>query len=122
MSRETQFIGLTKAAIAFVVDFEVLPSDRTIEGMFGEIITMRKWEFPPKFCTRRAPRPNACVREVIQVCPWSGGMMIFTQLEIDYGDGGSTQKCFEWVNDPTLSRYYNNEVPEFDQEKGTMWV
>ena len=44
MSRETQYIGLTKAAQEFVDACEPLPSDTSTKCMFDEDIPLGKWK------------------------------------------------------------------------------
>jgi hypothetical protein len=135
MSRDTQFIGLTRAAEDFVKDLKELPSDSHAIGMFDEEIPLRRWEMHPVF--ERWDRPSACIREIVQCQPWSSGPMIFTCLDLDWGNGASSG-CFEWVSDPTLSVEFcqkrqdeefggNGMVTvtvggEYDRERGTMWV
>ena len=40
--------------------------------------------------------------------------MIFTCLEVDYGNGG-TSKFLQWIEDPRIKE-------EFDYETGKFWV
>lgn len=138
--RETQFIGLTISAEKFVEGLERLFSDREVEGMFEEKIPLKRWKMHPIFS--RDDRPSACIREIEQCCPWSSGPMIFTCLEIDWGNGAQSL-CYQWVEDPMLSKEAlqaeedrkwieeGNEGPcritilvgdEYDRDKGTMWV
>jgi len=140
MSRETQFIGLTRTAEEFVKDLKQLSSDSHAIGMFDEEIPLRRWEMHPVF--KGEDHPVACIREIVQCQPWSSGPMIFTCLEIDWGNGAESI-CYEWVNDPLLSRDFcqhrekerwaevHGDEPcrvtivggeEFDRERGTMWV
>jgi len=145
MSRETQFIGLTRAAEEFVSTLSTRKSDHHAVGMFDEEIPLRKWEMHPVFKERwpnyDSDRPTACIREIVQCQPWSSGPMIFTCLEIDWGNGAQST-CFQWVDDPSLSsafcqhdederwREEHGDEPcrvtvsgsEFDRENGTMWV
>lgn len=149
--RETQFIGLTAAAEAFVKDLEPLPSDTEILGMFEEeVIPLRRWKLHPPLADEH--RVGQCVREKVQMEPWSSGPMIFTCLEIDWGvhedfpeDIGESNhsECFQWIMDPTLGREFcqqrENERweelypgeecrvtimsgEEYDRERGAMWV
>ncbi len=109
MSRTTQFIGLTNAAQEFVEGRTELPSDRQVLGMFMESIPLRRWD-----ASDIADKDSACIREKEQVTYWSSGPMIFTCLEIDYGNGGYAT-VYEWVHDPRLKNEYN-------PESGRLWV
>ena len=73
----------------------------------------RKWDLPD-WLNHNSAEGEKCIREVVQVCPWSSGPMIFTCLEIDFGKGFK-QRCFEWINDPTVKN-------EYDYDGGRMWV
>jgi hypothetical protein len=148
--RTTQFIGLTAAGEAFVKDLRQLPSDTVTSGMFEEEIPLRRWEIHPLLANE--DRRGQCIREIVQMEPWSSGPMIFTCLEIDWGwhedsqleesGEGNKTDCFQWIQDPTLSREFCQQRAdeewglnedgsrsvtitcgdEYDQEKGTMWV
>lgn len=139
MSRSTQFIGLTKAAQDYIDSFNLKDNLRYLEqknndkdlfwekrstfGMFEEDIPLRTWRrFSPK------SNKDILIREIVQATPWSSGPMIFTCLEIDWGngehwdspgdekfDGTSPSQCFQWVDDPTVEN-------EYDLETGHMWV
>jgi len=111
--RTTQYIGLTKAAETFVNGLKELPSDSNTKGMFDESIPLRKWEIHQMF-TASVQRERACIREKLQDSPWSSGPMLFTCLEVDYGNGAKSA-AFEWVHDPDVNSEYN-------QEDGTFWV
>jgi len=111
--RTTQYVGLTKAAKTFVSSLKELPSDSNTSGMFSENIPLKKWEIHPMFAAS-VQREDACIREKLQDSPWSSGPMLFTCLEIDYGNGAQST-AFEWVHDPTVSNEYN-------QESGALWV
>ncbi len=133
MSRETQFIGLTEAAMRYVKNLVSLESDLVTHGMFDEEIPLRRWKMPENKTTgegvwnpeRTDGQLTPCVREVVQCVPWSSGPMIFTCLAFDWGNTGDTEKggfkpdygntVFEWVTDPTLGNI------EYDQVTGRMW-
>lgn len=110
MSRTTQFVGLTSMAREFVKDATILPSDRFTLGMFQEMIPLGRWSLVGPFKCRE----NACIREVVQASPWSSGPMIFTCLEVDYGNGGIS-RMLQWIEDP-------NVTGEYDQVSGRFWV
>lgn len=113
--RTTQFIGLTREAEDFVKDLKSLPSDRKTFGMFGEEIPLRKWELHS--CLQgmnTSEEVPQCIREIEQANPWSSGPMIFTCLQIDFGDK-ATQLIFEWIENPLIEN-------EADKEKGQFWV
>ena len=114
MSRETQFVGLTQAAQDFVADLQALPSASSTTGMFDEEIPLRQWEMHPSFRIDLLPDREMCVREVVQEVPWSSGPMIFTRLELDWGNG-ATSSVFEWIHDPTVEG-------EVDYGLGRCWV
>ena len=114
MSRTTQYVGLNKKAMDYVSELVELSPDNHTTGMFGEEISLRKWELPRKWKNNRA---GECLREVEQVSPWSSGPVILTCLELDYGNGAKS-KVLEWVADPTLE----NEGIETDYESGTYWI
>lgn len=115
MSRETQYIGLTEAAQDFVAQCDPLPSDTSTTGMFDEEVPLMKWNMHPVFLAElKDYRRVMCIREVVQEVPWSSGPMIFTCLELDWGNG-STALAFEWVHDPTVQC-------EVDYERGSMWI
>lgn len=118
--RTTQYIGLTKAASDFVQDLKALKSDRKTSGIAGEDIELQRWECHPMFKhavarDRRDRKQLSCVREKVQMTPWSSGPMIFTCLEVDYGNGATTE-IFQWIMDPTV------KDEEFNTERGAMWV
>lgn len=142
MSRSTQYIGLTQAALDFVEQCQELPSELCTYGMFDEEIPLRRWAMHPVIAKDYPERGGMEIREVQQEVPWSSGPMIFTCLELDWGNGG-TSKAFEWVHDPTLGREFcqqrENEEwaktyphepcrvtvtmgEEYDREKGTTWA
>lgn len=112
MGRSTQWIGLTQVAQEFVDGLESLPSDAEAQGMFEEI-PLGRWKIHPCFL-RSTEREGACIREVVQASPWSSGPMLFTCLEVDFGNGAKSQ-IFQWIDDPLLEG-------EFDQSTGRMWV
>lgn len=149
--RCTQFIGLTATAEAFVEDLEHLPSDTETGGMFeDEVIELRRWKMPVPLDDDRTVR--RCIREKVQMVPWSSGPMIFTCLEIDWGhhrdfpedeENPYRSECFQWIMDPTLGKEFcqlretekwNEMYPgeecrvtviggdEYDKERGAMWV
>lgn len=111
MSRTTQFIGLTNDASQYVANLRQLESDTHTTGMFDEEIPLRKWDAPEEF---QHPDRDACVREVVQAEPWSSGPMIFTCLELDFGNGGKGE-FLQWIEDP-------NVRGEVDQERGRFWI
>jgi len=111
--RTTQFIGLTKLGSDFIARLTSLPSDSHTIGLSLEEISLRKWDLPD-WLNHNSAEGEKCIREVVQVCPWSSGPMIFTCLEIDFGKGFK-QRCFEWINDPTVKN-------EYDYDGGRMWV
>ena len=140
MSRETQYIGLTKAAADFVAECEGMPSDSCTYGMFEEEVPLRMWKMHPVLDNIEGR--NMVIREVVQEVPCSSGPMIFTCLEFDWDNGGK-ELAYEWIHDPTLSREFcqhHEELKwmehrghepcrvtithgkEYDREKGTMWV
>ena len=134
MSRSTQFIGLTDAAMHYVRNLKPLPSDLSTHGMFDEEIPLRRWVMPDNRTTGKGEMERRgddgqlqpCIREVVQAVPWSSGPMIFTCLAFDYGNTLDTEKgdfqpsftdtAFEWINDPTLGDV------ECDQITGRKWV
>jgi len=138
MARTQQFIGLTKAAEAFVAECEPLMPGREA-SVWGEGFTLRRWRMHPVL-SRGIDCPMK-IRERIQFAAWSSGPMIFTYLELDWGNG-SKSKAFKWVEDPTLSLAFEQEGadreygfdehgnrrvtillgPGYDKEKGTVWV
>lgn len=116
MARSTQFIGLTKQAERFVRNFTLGPDpdpkskeceDRFALGMFGENIPLRMWA---GFWEGK----TILIKEVVQDSPWSGGPMIFTNLEMDFLNGAKVT-IFQWVHNPTIDS-------EFDRENGQYWV
>jgi hypothetical protein len=109
MGRTTQFIGLTEAAQSFVTGLKELPSNDTVCGMFDEKLPLRKWEAHDIM-----PRDRACIREVLQLVYWSAGPMLFTCLELDFGNGFLSQ-VYEWIHDPLLKN-------EYDRSTGRLWV
>jgi hypothetical protein len=109
--RTTQYIGLTQRAEEFVAGLEQLDPDTETEGMFGEVLRLRKWLSPDSIF------PSSLnVREVVQEQMMSGGVMIFTCLEVEYNNGRTAQFC-EWVHDPTV-----RHCGEFDKGEGVLWV
>jgi hypothetical protein len=139
MSRSTQFIGLTNDAIAWIKDLnsgdnlkvleqkyndkDLYFEKRSTQGMFDEEIPLRTWR---RFYGKG--NREVLIREVLQCSPWSSGPMLFTCLEIDFGngkhsdspgdekfDGTSTAQCFQWVDDPSVEN-------EADRVKGHMWA
>lgn len=129
--RDTQFIGLTKEAQKFIEDLEPLPQDQSTFGMFQEEIPLRKWKWPQDKIQISVPErvQKACIREVVQIVPWSSGPMIFTCLELDWGFAEDSDHVKEdvlgWVADPRLgfqNEYGQRIGPEYDEEKGIYWV
>jgi len=119
MSRETQFIGLTQAAKNFVAQCIPIPHDSFTLGMFEEEVPLRKWEMHGLLLY---PDRDMCIREVVQEAPWSSGPMIFTCLELDWGNGMKTM-AFEWIHDPTLGREFQEYGSlEYDQDTGRLWA
>ena len=111
MSRSTQYIGLTASAKEWIQTHlpTKMDSDTFTHGMFDEHIPLSKWEVTLNSGKR------VVVRECVQEVPWSSGPMIFTCLEVDFGNGGKT-KIWEWVHDPDM------EGVEFDETAGRLWV
>ena len=107
MSRSTQFIGLPTRATEFIESLEELESDTQTFGMFGETIPLRRWKY--------GDRDTPCIREIVQATPWSSGPMIFTCLEIDFGNGGTSGKVLQWIQDPRVTR-------EISEDYNSMWV
>lgn len=120
MSRETQYIGLTKAAEDFLEGLDELVPDTKYKWMGDEFVMLGKWAMHPLL---QIEGRDMCIREVVQDVPWSSGPMIFTCLEFDYGNG-SKSMAFEWVHDPTIGREFNPETigHEYHYERGAMWV
>lgn len=115
MSRETQFIGLTRLAEEFVKDLEALPSDTSTSGMFGEKIPLSCWKLPDTEKFKHAnEREGSCIREKVQATPWSSGPMIFTCLEIDFGNDAKVD-VLQWIDDPRVKG-------EVDKGQGRFWV
>jgi len=110
--RTTQFIGLTKLAQEYVQDLKELESDTATFGMFNEKIPLRKWDAPAE---EKEYRDNVCIREVVQVSPWSSGPMLFTCLEIDWDNGATSQIC-QWITHTAM------RGQEYDTDKGQFWV
>lgn len=139
MSRSTQYIGLTKAADDFIKkgftpeldnlqvlerkynDKDIYWEKRSAAGMFDEEIPLGTWR-------RTFSGRDVLIREVLQTSPWSGGPMLFTCLEIDFGNGNNWDKpgdekydqtsvavCFQWIDDPTVT-------DEYDDVTGRMWI
>ena len=112
--RTTQYIGLTKLAEDYVSKLKELKSDTSTFGMFDEDILLRRWEMPEDY---KYDREGECIREVVQVTPWSSGPMIFTCLEFDFENGDDCKEIFcQWVVYPGIKEY------EYDKEKGMFWV
>jgi hypothetical protein len=95
----------TKRLVAVMTPVQ---ADHHATGMFGEPVQLGKWESPPDSLL------GACiVREVVQIEPWSSGVMIFTCLEAEFGNGQKTTLC-QWVQCPTEGH--------FNAEDGVYWV
>ena len=114
--RKTQFIGLTQAAQDFVAKCREIVSTRTVFGTLLEELPLREWLATPE---EHGIESWKCItelriREVQQCVYWSSGPMIFTRLELDFGNGG-TIPAYEWVHDPHVK-------DEFDCESGRLWV
>jgi len=127
MSRSTQYIGLTKRAKDFLETHSAIEIDENnfTEGMFNEEVPLGVWKITLKCTSNSSDREDEIeiykIREIVQNVPWSGGPMIFTCLELEYGHENNKVQCFEWVTDPTLrEREWGGE--EYDREEGTYWV
>jgi len=113
--RTDQWVGLTSDAEKYVKGLEVIEEDRYVLGMFENKLPLRTWKKPITYPSGDKGK-DMIIREILQASPWSSGPMYFTQIELDYQNGGII-KCYEWVADPML---YG--LSEFDQETGKYWV
>jgi hypothetical protein len=105
--RTDQWIGLTHDAESFVADLPRINSGLTVEGTFGSIYNLGRWQWGDHILT-----------ETIQTVPWSSGPMYFTCLEILWHgnlDLDGTDRLFVWVANPDIK-------DEVDYKKGHYWV
>lgn len=113
MSRQTQFIGLTRSAMDFIADYKrVVDLSHVTHGMFDEEIGLGTW-VDESGCQKFWK-----IREVVQAAPWSSGPMIFTCLDGYFHNDPEHKnavRMLEWVHDPRIES-------EFDVEKGLFWV
>ena len=107
MSRTTQYIGLNKSGRGYVQPLtEINQEDNFCLGMFYEPVPLGVWYFK-----------GMLVKEVEQETPWSSGPMIFTCLE----DSDGNRYC-EWTRKEMPREFYENPHPEYDDEKGEIYI
>ena len=83
--RCSQFMGLTKEAVQFLKENEVLYSE-----IYANANNEEMDAFPDPPLRRYLLKDWKVVKEVIQAAPWSSGPCFFLCLEDDKG------KMFEW--------------------------
>lgn len=116
MSRETQYIGLTKDAQEYIEQRAIGKKPIVVTfGMFQEDVHGYEWELP----VPEGPNKRYWAKEVVQATSWSGGPMIFTCLQffLEKGCGQviGMGRAFEWVSNPGLDS-------EYDEVRGHFYV
>jgi hypothetical protein len=121
MSRTTQYIGLTLAAIEYANKHSIREEEYEMTtGMFDEPIIGKIYHLP----VPAGPNKEFYLKEVVQTSPWSGGPMIFTHLRpILVKERGQVievteDNYFSWVVDPSLGETHT----EYDMGTGRYYV
>lgn len=109
MSRETQYVGLTKEAEEFVREYcqpVILAYEHCTTGICGEKIPLGTWKLR---------KNNSLVLEVVQISHWSSGPMLFTCLLVN----GHLMELGKWKG---IRPRKPEEQKEHNREEGLCYL
>jgi hypothetical protein len=112
MARSTQYVGLTQAALEFLVGASPDTPPEPLYGMFDEEVPVGAWSNVGLF---------ARVEERLQVAPWCGGPVLLTHLVGFFYNDPELENPVEflgWVVDPRTG----NGTGGVDRKSGIYWL